>query len=71
MEKLLEYLNAERGRRQALAAALECSPSAISMWKQVPAERIGVVSRATGIPPHDLRPDIFGPAPVQATGAAA
>ncbi|TJV70314.1 MAG: helix-turn-helix domain-containing protein [Mesorhizobium sp.] len=60
MEKLIEYLDAERGRRQALAAALRCSPSTISMWKRVPAERIGEVSRATGIPPEQLRPDIFG-----------
>lgn len=59
MEKLLEYLNAERGRRISLAAALDCSPSAISMWKKVPAERVGQVSRATGIPPQELRPDLF------------
>lgn len=62
MEKLLAYLDAERGRRIALANALGCSPSAISMWKQVPAERVGDVSRATGILPQDLRPDIFAPA---------
>lgn len=62
MDKLLAYLDAERGRRIALAAALGCSPSAISMWKQVPAERVGDVSRATGIPQHELRPDIFAPA---------
>ncbi|MBZ9985700.1 helix-turn-helix domain-containing protein [Mesorhizobium sp. BH1-1-5] len=62
MEKLIEYFDAERGRRQALAAALGCSPSTISMWRRVPAERIGDVSRATGIPPEQLRPDIFGPA---------
>lgn len=59
MEKLLAYLDAERGRRLALASALNCSPSAISMWKQVPAERVGDVARATGIPPEELRPDIF------------
>jgi DNA-binding transcriptional regulator YdaS (Cro superfamily) len=69
MEKLTEYLNAQRGRRQALAAALGCSPSAISMWRQVPAERLGDVSRATGIAPQDLRPDIFGLSPK--TGEAA
>lgn len=60
MEKLLEYLNGERGRRQKLAATLRCSPSAISMWTKVPAERVGEVSRATGIPPQELRPDLFG-----------
>ncbi|MCO5085119.1 MAG: helix-turn-helix domain-containing protein [Mesorhizobium sp.] len=40
------------------------------MWKQVPAERVGEVSRATGIPPHDLRPDIFSSTPIT-TGDAA
>lgn len=59
MEELLRYLDEKRGRRGELAAALGISPSAISMWKQVPAERVGDVARATGIPPDVLRPDIF------------
>lgn len=59
MEKLLEYLNAERGRRLKLAAALGIFPSAISQWKIVPAERLGDISRATGIAVEQLRPDIF------------
>lgn len=66
MERLLEYLDAERGRRGKLAAALGVSPSAISMWKQVPAERVGDVARATGLTPAEIRPDIFAavtPAP--------
>ena len=66
MEKLIAYLDAERGRRGALAAALKCSPSAISMWDRVPAERLGDVARFTGIPPQELRPDIFAAAPEQA-----
>lgn len=59
MDKLLDYLNSERGRRFKLATALGISPSAISMWKQVPAERAADVAQATGIPLTDLRPDIF------------
>ena len=70
MERFLEYLNAERGRRGKLAAILGISPSAISMWRQVPAERVGDVSRATGIPVQDLRPDIFGPNPDPAVRAS-
>ncbi len=61
MEKLLAYLNEERGRRVRLAETLGIAPSAISMWTRVPGERLGAVSRATGIPPHELRPDIFNP----------
>lgn len=60
MSRLREYLEQERGRAAALAAEIGVSPSAISMWDKVPAERIGVVSRATGISPQELRPDIFG-----------
>lgn len=59
MEKLVEYLNAERGRRKALATHLGCSPSAISMWDRVPAERLKDVSQFTGLPMRELRPDLF------------
>jgi DNA-binding transcriptional regulator YdaS (Cro superfamily) len=62
METLLVYLNAERGRRGKLAETLHVSPSAISMWSRVPGERLMDVSRATGISPEDLRPDMFVPA---------
>ena len=70
MEKLLEYLNTERGRRLALARELEISPSAISMWEKVPAERLGAIARFTGIAPEELRPDIFGPATETTESAA-
>lgn len=58
MEKLLEYLNAERGRRLKLADALGVFPSAISQWEEVPAKRIFEVSAFTGIPVEQLRPDM-------------
>ena len=59
MEKLKAYLNEERGRRVELAMSLHITPSAISMWTRVPGERLMDVSRATGISPADLRPDMF------------
>jgi DNA-binding transcriptional regulator YdaS (Cro superfamily) len=60
MDKLTEYLKAERGRLSALAKAIGVTPGAINQWEgKVPAERMGDVSRATGISVHDLRPDIF------------
>jgi len=61
MEKLLEYLNAERGRRIALADALKIKPSAISQWDVVPLNRVVAIEGATGVPRHELRPDVFGP----------
>ncbi|WP_458760518.1 transcriptional regulator [Afipia sp. TerB] len=47
----------------------EITPQAISQWKQVPAERVLGVERATGVPRHRLRPDLY-PAPEQQGTAA-
>lgn len=69
MEKLTSYFEEERGRRAKLAEALNISASAVSMWSHVPIDRLADVSRVTGIPPHELRPDladIFGPSPERA-----
>lgn len=60
MEKFLEYLNAERGRRIKLAVALEIAPASISQWKNIPADRVLDIERLTGVSRHDLRPDVFG-----------
>lgn len=62
MHKLTEWLKAERGRLSRLAVSLDITPSAISQWAEVPAERIGDISRFTGIPLAELRPDIFAKA---------
>jgi len=65
MEKLLAYFNEERGRRSFLADALGIAPSSISMWDRVPTDRVRDISRATGIPAAELRPDLaelFSPA---------
>ena len=59
MDKLTEWLKAERGRLSRLAESMDITPGAISQWDKVPAERIGDVSRVTGIPVDVLRPDIF------------
>ena len=52
------------GLSRALDSAI--SPQAISQWKQVPAERVLDVERATGISRHDLRPDLYPPEEVRA-----
>jgi pyruvate kinase len=59
IEKLRTWIKAERGRLTTLAAGLEITPGAINQWDEVPAERMGHVSRLTGIPLTELRPDIF------------
>lgn len=43
------------------------TPQAISQWKRVPADRAIDVEAITGISRHDLRPDVFGPAPAMAS----
>lgn len=56
---LREYLDGERGRLTNLAAALAIRPSAILQWSRIPAERVPAVAKATGLPAHDLRPDLY------------
>jgi DNA-binding transcriptional regulator YdaS (Cro superfamily) len=42
-----------------LAAHLGINASAIPQWKRVPAHHAYRVSDITGIPVHELRPDVF------------
>ncbi|MGX5776971.1 Cro/CI family transcriptional regulator [Methylorubrum zatmanii] len=49
--------------KTALAAKLGITLPAITQWRQVPATRVLEVERITGVSRHELRPDIFGPAP--------
>lgn len=60
------------GPSKASAALGISNPSVVMNWKargKVPANKVLDVEALTGISRHDLRPDIFGPAPKQ--GAAA
>jgi DNA-binding transcriptional regulator YdaS (Cro superfamily) len=58
------------GGSTELARALgDLTPQAISQWDVVPANRVLKVEEITGVSRHDLRPDIFGPAPEASKGA--
>ena len=59
MEHLLQYLDEQRGRLSALAAALDITPSAIKQWRIVPADKLVAISTETGIPRQLLRPDLY------------
>ena len=62
MDKFTAYLDAEHGRRSALARDLGLTPGAIYQWfGKVPPERVPEVERLTGIKRHDLRPDLWEP----------
>ena len=51
------------GSQQALAELLGVRQSHISNWlnreKRIPAERVLSVESATGVPRHELRPDLY------------
>lgn len=52
------------GGARAGAEKLGLKRTALVMWRtrgQVPAKHVRAVSRATGIPPHELRPDLWDP----------
>ncbi|HDR2721002.1 TPA: helix-turn-helix domain-containing protein [Enterobacter asburiae] len=52
------------GTATKLAAMLDIKPMSVSRWKNryrgvVPAERVLQIFAATGITPHELRPDLY------------
>ena len=49
------------GGVRPLALPLEISPQAISQWRRVPATRVLAVEKVSGVPRHELRPDLYPP----------
>lgn len=49
------------GSAAALARQLNISRQAVGDWHSVPAERVRDVESITGVPRHELRPDLFDP----------
>lgn len=73
MNGALKYLLRERGLRLIdLARSVGVDKATATRWaqKRIPAERVQDIERITGISRHDLRPDIYGPAPTHQEGAA-
>lgn len=58
-DKALQKAIKIMGGVRALARSIGIDHAAVSRWTRVPAERLFAVSRATGIPPEKLRPDLF------------
>jgi DNA-binding transcriptional regulator YdaS (Cro superfamily) len=54
-------ISAVLGLRAKIARELGMTRAAITKWRQIPAERLPDVERITGIPRHELRPDICPP----------
>lgn len=47
----------------AIAKSCGISRQAVSLWKIVPTNHIFTVKRLTGLPLHEIRPDLYGPLP--------
>jgi DNA-binding transcriptional regulator YdaS (Cro superfamily) len=46
-----------------IAHLLGITRQAVSGWYGIPAEHVKPISDFTGIPPHELRPDLYDPPP--------
>jgi DNA-binding transcriptional regulator YdaS (Cro superfamily) len=56
------------GGATRLASTLGVKVNVVTNWRgrrTVPAEHVLAIEAATGVSRYDLRPDVFGPAPVQ------
>lgn len=49
------------GGGQVIADALGITRQAVYLWKRVPPEHVITVERVSGIPRHELRPDLYPP----------
>lgn len=47
------------GTGNELASRIGVTPQALSQWAKVPPLRVLDVEKASGIPRHDLRPDLY------------
>lgn len=61
------------GGQRAMARLLGCTQQAVGNWiakGRLPAERVVAVEVVSGVPRHQLRPDLFAPAPRNAEAQA-
>lgn len=55
----MDLLRSQRGLMTRIAGELGIERGAVAMWKKIPPERVPEVERITGIPRHQLRPDLW------------
>ena len=58
------------GNGRTLAEKLGITAQALSQWARVPHLRVLDVERITGVPRHELRPDLYPPPANEFLGAA-
>ena len=59
----MQRIRAQRGLLALIAREIGVTRAAVVKWERVPAERLPEIERITGIPRHQLRPDICQPPP--------
>lgn len=57
---ILDEVIAKAGGVSKLAETLGIAAPTVSQWRRIPAERVLIVEKLTGISRHAIRPDIFG-----------
>lgn len=55
----LEKAVAAVGSKSELARRLNVAVQSIQQWDRIPAERVHDVERVSGVPRHELRPDLY------------
>lgn len=68
MIEIVERAAERVGGVTKLAAALGIKHPSFHSWQRVPAERVLDIERITGLPRHELRPDLY-PAPERESAA--
>lgn len=71
MLKVIEDTATAMGGIKKLARALGIKHQSFYSWDKVPAERVLDVERLSGVSRHNLRPDLYGPAPRKRARVAA
>ncbi|MDC7784810.1 Cro/CI family transcriptional regulator [Rhodoplanes sp. TEM] len=65
MDPAIAYIRSTKGLAVKVAKALGIGRQAVYQWRRVPPERVLTVSEVTGLPPHQIRPDLY-PVPARA-----
>jgi hypothetical protein len=58
-DQIMRSIRRTRGQAVRIAEACGINKTAVYQWKRVPPERVPTVSTIIGLPPEQIRPDVF------------